>query len=162
MDTPRSLIAIVLALTIATHAQAALLKGREAYLKGDFATALKELTPPAEQGEPLAQYYLGRMYQFGLGVPKDVARGVELLGRAAEGGNKDAQYYYGIALALGEGTRKDLTEGLKWMYIAVLMGNRQAEEGLRKLRMPREVFAEAQKAAAKWHYAFQEKNKDRK
>jgi TPR repeat protein len=37
----------------------------------DYATALRELKPLAEQGNATAQYYVGAMYAFGNGVHKD-------------------------------------------------------------------------------------------
>ncbi len=40
-----------------------------AYQNGDYATALKEWTPLAEQGDADAQYNLGVMYALGHGVP---------------------------------------------------------------------------------------------
>jgi hypothetical protein len=46
-------------------------KGVAAYDAGDYATALRELTPLAEQGNADAQTYLGVMYQNGGGVPQD-------------------------------------------------------------------------------------------
>ena len=46
--------------------------GREAYLGGDYETALKEWRPLAEQGDASAQYYLSVMYEAGLGVPEDL------------------------------------------------------------------------------------------
>ena len=44
-------------------------KGFKALTKGDYATALKELTPFAEKGDVHAQYYLGFLYDIGDGVP---------------------------------------------------------------------------------------------
>ena len=46
-------------------------KGLTAYKSKDYATALRELKPLAEQGHPQAQYYVGAMYAFGNGVQKD-------------------------------------------------------------------------------------------
>ena len=45
--------------------------GMWAYTMKDYATALRELKPLAEQGHPQAQYYVGAMYAFGNGVQKD-------------------------------------------------------------------------------------------
>ena len=42
-----------------------------AYTAKDYATALREFKPLAEQGHPQAQYYMGVMYAFGNGVQKD-------------------------------------------------------------------------------------------
>ena len=49
-------------------------KGLAAYEKGDYATALKEWTPLAEQGDADAQSNLGFMYDNGEGVPQDYVR----------------------------------------------------------------------------------------
>ena len=46
-------------------------KGMWAYSMKDYATALRELKPLAEQGNATAQYYVGAMYAFGNGVHKD-------------------------------------------------------------------------------------------
>ena len=43
-------------------------KGFEAAQKGDFATALREWRPLAEQGNAVAQSNLGAMYHEGQGV----------------------------------------------------------------------------------------------
>jgi len=45
--------------------------GQDAYDRGDYATALKEWRPLAEQGHATAQSNLGYMYDNGLGVPQD-------------------------------------------------------------------------------------------
>ncbi|MDA0221059.1 MAG: sel1 repeat family protein, partial [Proteobacteria bacterium] len=42
--------------------------GYDAYERGDYATALKEWRPLAEQGEAIAQNNLGLMYDNGTGV----------------------------------------------------------------------------------------------
>ena len=44
-------------------------KGLTAYNNGDYATALKEWKPLAEEGDVDAQTNLGLMYQNGWGVP---------------------------------------------------------------------------------------------
>ena len=46
-------------------------KGVAAYNSGDYATALREWTPLAEQGDAIAQYNLGVSYDNGEGVPQD-------------------------------------------------------------------------------------------
>ena len=46
-------------------------KGLTAYKNGDYATALKEWKPLAEQGDANAQFGLGVMYEYGDGVPED-------------------------------------------------------------------------------------------
>jgi hypothetical protein len=46
-------------------------KGVTAYQSGDYATALREWIPLAEQGDANAQFQIGAMYDVGKGVLKD-------------------------------------------------------------------------------------------
>ena len=46
-------------------------KGLTAARSGDFATALREWTPLAEQGDAAAQFNLGILYRLGKGLPQD-------------------------------------------------------------------------------------------
>ena len=50
-------------------------KGMTAYKQGDFATALREWTPLAEQGNATAQSNLGAMYELGHGVVHNYLKG---------------------------------------------------------------------------------------
>ena len=57
-------------------------RGVEAYNKGDYATALKEWTPLADQGNVKAQYNLGLMYDMEKEFSKTIKRqldGINLL-----------------------------------------------------------------------------------
>ncbi len=54
-----------------------------AYQRGDYATALREWHPLAEQGGANAQLLLGSMYDNGLGVPQDYAEAVKWYSKAA-------------------------------------------------------------------------------
>ena len=45
--------------------------------------ALKYCTPAAEQGDPEAQYYLGVMYDNGLGIKQDFFKAFEWYQKAA-------------------------------------------------------------------------------
>ena len=52
-------------------------RGYEAAQRGDYATALKEWTPLANQGDGNAQYNLGIIFSYGHGVPKDQKAGIK-------------------------------------------------------------------------------------
>ena len=52
-------------------------KGLDAYSSGDYATALKEWTPLAEQGDAKAQHSLGVMYVNGEGILQDYKTAVK-------------------------------------------------------------------------------------
>ncbi len=64
--------------------------GCDAYERGDYDTALKEFRPLAEQGDPLAQSYLGGMYAEGEGLPKDYVLAYMWETLAAAQGNENA------------------------------------------------------------------------
>ena len=57
--------------------------GLAAYQSGDYATALRELEPLAEQGDTSAQNNLGVMYEYGLGVVQDYTEAVRWYRAAA-------------------------------------------------------------------------------
>ena len=78
-------------------------KGVTAYKSGDYATALREWTPVAEQGDAFAQYNLGVMYDKGLGVPQDYKTAVKWYSLAAEQGLAAAQYNLGFMYYNGKG-----------------------------------------------------------
>ncbi len=61
-------------LGLTAPAWAGLDEGRAAFQRGDYATALREWRPLAEQGVAEAQYNLGVMYGNGEGVPQDEAQ----------------------------------------------------------------------------------------
>ena len=65
-------------------------KGLDAYDSGDYAAALKEWLPLAEQGDASVQYNLGQMYYKGLGVTQDYTRAHMWWNIAGSLGNKFA------------------------------------------------------------------------
>ena len=60
-------------------------EGMVAYKRGDYATALREWRPLAEQGNALAQFNLALMYKNGYGVPQDYVRAHMWFNLAAAG-----------------------------------------------------------------------------
>ena len=88
-------------------------KGFEAYQAGDFATALKEWQPLAEQGDAGAQFNLGVMYKNGWGVPQDYAEAVKWYRLAAERWLASAQCNLGWMCQSGSGVHQDYAEARK-------------------------------------------------
>ena len=70
----RIISAVVVLIGLAAPARAGLDEGFAAAKRGDFATALREWRPLAEQGNAAAQYNLGLMHNNGHGVPQDYAQ----------------------------------------------------------------------------------------
>ena len=103
-------------------------KGVVAFQNGDFATALLEWTPLAEQGNVSAQSNLGTMYSNGKGVPKDYKTAVKWFTFAAEQGNAIAQSNLGVMYGKGLGVIQDLIYAHMWLNIAASNGNEPAVE----------------------------------
>jgi TPR repeat protein len=89
-----------LSLSISSYA-ADFNKGLTAAQSGDFATALKEWKPLAEEGNAAAQNNLGLMYHNGWGVPQDYKEAARLYRLAAEQGDADAQSNLGVMYERG-------------------------------------------------------------
>jgi uncharacterized protein len=86
-----------------------------AYMKGDYATALRLMRPLAEQGNVSAQYNLGFMFDNGQGVPQDHATAVSWYRKAAEQGHAAAQNNLGVKFANGgQGVPQDYAAAASW------------------------------------------------
>ena len=116
---------LVFAIAALCHgaASAGLNEGIDAIIKGDYATALKELRPLAEHGNAEAQYRLGRMYEFGRGVPKDMPQALTWLRKSAAAGNANAQQELGVMYYDGDGVPRDEAQGVAWFQKAATQGN---------------------------------------
>ena len=104
-------------------------KGLAAYESGDFATALREWTPLAEQGDAEAQSNLGNMYLLGEGVIQNDKTAAKWYTLAAEQGDAMAQGNLAARYAFGKGVIEDYVQSHMWANIAQSNG----VEGAKKL-----------------------------
>lgn len=102
--------------------------GLAAAQAGDFATALREWTPLAEQGYAGAQTNLGVMYAEGQGVPQDDAEAVKWFRLAAGQGNADSQNSLGNMYIQGQGVPQDFGTAHMWFNLSAANGNTAAVE----------------------------------
>ncbi len=115
-------VVLILLLGTGTPAFADFQKGLDAVNRGDFATALKEWKPLAEQGHAEAQYNLGVMYDRGEGVTQDDKAALKWYKRAAEQGDADAQNNLGFMYNHGQGVTQDDKAAIKWYKLAAEQG----------------------------------------
>ena len=101
-------------------------KGLTAAQSGDFATALREWTPLAEQGASDAQYNLGIMYNTGRGVLQDHKTAIKWFRLSAEQGSANAQYNLGVMYDNGRGVIQDYIYAHMWANISASSGNKNA------------------------------------
>ncbi len=128
------LVAVILVLSVALATASSRASGpsatdhaAKAVQKGDFKTALAELKPLAEKGDPNAQFYLAMLYDAGNGVARDQARAASLYRKAAEQHHLLAQLFLGVLYYSGEGVKKDLSEAAHWFRTPADSGNDQAQ-----------------------------------
>ncbi len=130
-------------------------KGLAAAESGDYAAALREWRPLAEQGHVKAQYDLGVMYFAGRGVLQDYANAVKWFRLAAEQGSGEAQYSLGFMYFKGRGVPEDFEKAHMWFDIASERGLRNAEKDrdiVAKL-MSLTQIAKAERLAEEWQKA---------
>ena len=118
--------AVMLALPVAAQD---FQKGSQAHERGDYATALREWRPLAEQGNTKAQTMLGDMYASGHGVSLDYTRAVGWFRKAAEQGDAEAQNNLGVMYGNGLGMPRDVVVAHMWWSLAVNGGYRAAAIG---------------------------------
>jgi len=124
-------IALVLSLVcLVVPAWADYQAGMDANNRGDYATALREWRPLAEQGHAVAQYSLGLLYANGQGVPKDDAQARQWYEKSAAQGRADAQVNLGILYDYGRGVPQDFKKAVYWYRLSANQGNDLAQRQL--------------------------------
>ena len=98
--------------------------------RGDYATAMRELRPLAEQGLAAAQFNLGLLYANGQGVQKDDAQARQWYEKAAAQGHADAQVNLGILFVYGRGVPQDYKMAVYWLRLSANQGNDLAQRKL--------------------------------
>ena len=122
------LLAVVIVLSQGTASGAdPLQEAAAAYVRKDYATALKVWRPLAALGNPAAQFNLGLMYDNGQGVAQDYAEAVKWYSLAAVQGDAQAQYNLGYMYDNGLGTVRNYPEAVKWYRLAAAQGDARAQ-----------------------------------
>ncbi len=153
----RVALAVAILLGLATPSQADYRDGAAAYSRGDYATALQEFKPLAEQGHAKAQAALGLMYASGLGVPQDYADAAKWYRKAADQGFATAMISLGFMYAEGQGVPQDYVQAHMWFNLAASRlppgkdGDLAVENrDIIAARMTPAQIAEAQRLAREW------------
>ena len=121
---------LLLSLGIALRAWAGFDEAVAAYTRGDYATAVREWLPLAQQGNANAQHNLGVMYDTGKGVPQDYAQALTWYRRAADQGHAKAQYNVGVMYHKGQGVPQNYSQAVQWYRKAVEQGEGDAQNNL--------------------------------
>jgi len=110
-------------LLLANCANATMQEGLAALEKRDFETARTYLEKPAEDGDALAQFHMGAMYQAGLGGERSEQKALRYYQASAEKGNRDAEFAMGYFYQKGKGWLEQNPDN------AVAWYNKSAQQG---------------------------------
>ena len=103
--------------------------GRAALQKGDYAKAIAELKPLAEQGEAGAQYLLAETYFGGHGGTTMEA--LKWMTAAADQGYAQAQARLGLIYATGRGVATNNVEAYRWFSLAAKLADPKQQKNLK-------------------------------
>lgn len=84
-----------------------------AYDQANSATALKVWLPAAQEGDKVAQTYVGEIYEKGFGIQPDYKTAAQWYQRAAEQGYARAKLNLGYLFEKGLGVKQDLAMALR-------------------------------------------------
>jgi hypothetical protein len=146
-----TLVALILCASLALAAQAGVDEGLAAYKRGDYATALKEWRPVAEAGNPVAQEFLGGLYENGFGVSQNGQEAVKWYRAAAEQGFSYAQYDLGRLYQQGTYITQDYKEAVRWYRLAAEQGNVLAQYVLGMMYQRGQGVPQDYREAVKWY-----------
>src|SRR5271165_4896343 len=131
-------VAVVLflaALGCAPGAKAdALSAGERAYARHDYVRAAPLLLLEAERGSPVAQTYIGYMYQNGWGVPRNYPVAASWLNQAAEQGAPTAQFLLGLLYDKGYGVPQDWVQAEVWLNLAASQASAKERDYWARMR----------------------------
>ncbi len=125
---PIALVLSIVCLTVPAWAD--FQAGLDAYLRGDYAAALREWRPLAEQGNAHAQNYLGLLYAIGNGVVRDDGYARQWWEKAAAQGLANAQSNLGVLYDNGHGVPRDYRQARQWYEQAAAQGDAVAQLNL--------------------------------
>ena len=113
----------------------------------------------AEQGEAIAQYNLGVMYNTGRGVAQDDKQAVAWYRKAAEQGNVDAQFNLGVMYSDGSGVAQDYKQSYAWFSSAAANGHSNAVKArdIMAKRLTPAALAEGQQLATRYFEQYRPK-----
>lgn len=113
------LVCVLLLVFIGQSIADSLADAQRAYYAKNYAKAVKLYVPLANNGDVVAQYSLGVMYENGEGVPQDLKEAAQWYQMAAEQGNAKAQIIIGFRYA----NDKNFKEAVIWYRQAAEFGN---------------------------------------
>lgn len=115
------------------------------------AEAFRWLSRAAQQGQPVAEYRLGTLYERGQGVAANPATAASWYEKAANAGNRLAMYNLAVAQANKSLGRQNMPEAARWFSKAASLGLVDAEFNLAVLYERGDGVPQSLLDAYKWY-----------
>src|SRR5208337_2265708 len=151
-----SALALVLVCLACSAKADTLSAGLRAFARHDYVRAAPLLLVEAERGVPIAETYIGYMYQNGLGVPRDYVVAANWLNQAAQKGEPTAQFLLGLLFDKGYGVPQDWVQAEVWLNLAASQARGKEREYWARVRdavaqkLTLDQLSEAQQRAFAW------------
>ncbi|MEJ2141468.1 MAG: tetratricopeptide repeat protein [Gammaproteobacteria bacterium] len=100
------------------------------YERGEYHLAKRLLLPLANKDHTESQFYMGMIYDIGLGVERNANIAVSWYRKAAEKGYHHAQHNLAVAYANGDGVLANIEKALRWWERAARQGNTDSQYNL--------------------------------
>jgi TPR repeat protein len=117
----------------------------------DLPSAAHWLKKAAVQKQPVAEYWLGTLYERGRGVEKDRAKAVSWYEASAKGGNAKAMYRLGVAYAEGWTGEANYVTAANWFKQSAQLGIIDAQFNLAVLYERGQGVPQSMTKALTWY-----------
>jgi CHAT domain-containing protein/TPR repeat protein len=105
----------------------------------------------ANKGDHLAQWWVGKIYDDGYGVPENNIEAVKWYSMSAAQGESRAQVSLGSTYDMGDGVPEDNMEAVKWYRLAAEQGNSDGQNKLGTMYDSGEGVSRDDIEAVKWY-----------
>ena len=105
-------------------------EGIKAYEEFDYIKAFKIFEKFANKNNPIAQYYLGKMYEKADFVDKDIDKAIFYYEEASKKNHADAAFALAMIYHRGKGVEKDDERAKDYFDLAIINGNLEAKNML--------------------------------
>ncbi len=127
------MLSLLCSTMIATSAWAGREDGIKYFDQKKYDQAFEEFSYLSDEGDNVASYYLGQMYEQGLGIEKSLPKAAEYYLKAYNTGNTAAASKLGNMLIKGDGIEKNADDGLALLKTAGRAGDKEAQYALGEL-----------------------------
>lgn len=144
-------VGLAIVLSVYSTMAADIESAKDAYRRGDDVLASHRYRQLAEQGDPEAQYLLGKMYHYGQGVDRDYSAAVKWYRAGADQGYTKARRNLAVMYARGHGVTRDMDLAVRLFKQASAEGDDSAPMLLGMIHAAGDGVAQDDEEAAKWY-----------